>query len=100
MADEIARVCGPREADGYLRFVAFARELWQLERDDFIARNLDTPLDLLRPDLLRLSAAGGFRTARAARSASSSRTPARSGSSPSRPCTPGWRRSRRSPSTR
>ena len=43
MAAEISRVCGPREADGYLRFVDFARELWRLERDDFIDRNLDTP---------------------------------------------------------
>jgi phytoene desaturase len=62
MADEITRVCGPREADGYLRFVTFARELWRLERDAFIARNLDTPLDLVRPALLRLALRGGFRT--------------------------------------
>ena len=43
MAGEISRVCGPREADGYLRFVDFARRLWQLERADFIDRNLDAP---------------------------------------------------------
>lgn len=61
MADEIARVCGPREADGYLRFVDFVRELWHLERDDFIARNLDSPLDVIRPNLLRLILHGGFR---------------------------------------
>src|SRR3954465_4933548 len=30
MAAEISRVCGSREADGYLRFVDFARKLWQL----------------------------------------------------------------------
>jgi phytoene desaturase len=41
MAAEIGRVCGPREADGYLRFVDFARRLWNLERADFIERNLD-----------------------------------------------------------
>ena len=57
---EIARVCGPREADGYLRFVDYARRLWQLERADFIDRNLDTPRDLLTANLLRLLAAGGF----------------------------------------
>jgi phytoene desaturase len=61
MAAEVARVCGPREADGYLRFVDYARELWRLERDDFIARNLDAPRDLLTANLLRLLAAGGFR---------------------------------------
>ncbi|MET0415611.1 MAG: FAD-dependent oxidoreductase, partial [Actinoplanes sp.] len=47
MAAEISRVCGPREADGYLRFVDFARKLWLLERDHFIGRNLDTPIDLV-----------------------------------------------------
>jgi phytoene desaturase len=61
MADEIARVCGGREAQAYLRFVAFAKELWRLERDNFIARNLDTPLDLVKPALLRLFLSGGFR---------------------------------------
>jgi phytoene desaturase len=61
MADEITRVCGAREADGYRRFVAFAAQLWRLERDDFIARNLDGPQDLLRPGLFRLLRAGAFR---------------------------------------
>ncbi|HEV7707893.1 MAG TPA: phytoene desaturase family protein [Asanoa sp.] len=61
MAAEISRVCGPREADGYLRFVEFARELWRLERDDFIARNFDAPTDLLTGNLLRLFANGAFR---------------------------------------
>jgi phytoene desaturase len=61
MADEIRRVCGSREAEGYRRFVTFAAELWRLERDDFIARNLDTPVDLLRPGLLRLLRTGAFR---------------------------------------
>jgi phytoene desaturase len=62
MADQIAAVCGPEEASGYLRFVEFARRLWRLERDDFIGRNLDSPLDLLRLSLLRLVLTGGFRT--------------------------------------
>jgi phytoene desaturase len=61
MAAEISRVCGPREADGYLRFVEFARELWRLERDNFIDRNLDTPVDLLNLNLLKLLGMGGFR---------------------------------------
>jgi phytoene desaturase len=61
MAAEISRVCGPREADGYLRFVEFAGKLWRLERDNFIDRNLDTPADLLNLNLLKLLGMGGFR---------------------------------------
>ncbi|MDM4721936.1 phytoene desaturase family protein [Micromonospora sp. WMMA1363] len=61
MAAEIAHVCGPREADGYLRFVDYARELWRLERADFIERNLDAPTDLLTGGLLRLLTIGAFR---------------------------------------
>ncbi|MBU2670122.1 phytoene desaturase [Actinoplanes bogorensis] len=61
MAAEIARVCGAREADGYLRFVDFARQLWKLERDHFIDRNLDTPVDLVNLNLLKLLGLGGFR---------------------------------------
>jgi phytoene desaturase len=61
MTAEISRVCGPREADGYLRFVEYAKRLWRLERADFIERNLDSAVDLLTANLLRLVAAGGFR---------------------------------------
>ncbi|GAB4105064.1 phytoene desaturase family protein [Micromonospora taraxaci] len=61
MAAEISRACGPREADGYLRFVDYARELWRLERADFIERNLDAPTDLLTGNLLKLLAGGAFR---------------------------------------
>jgi phytoene desaturase len=61
MAAEITAVIGPREADGYLRFVEYARRLWRLERADFIDRNLDSPRDLLTGNLLRLLIAGGFR---------------------------------------
>jgi phytoene desaturase len=61
MAAEISRACGPREADGYLRFVDYVRRLWRLERADFIERNLDSPADLLTANLLRLVAAGAFR---------------------------------------
>jgi phytoene desaturase len=61
MAAEISRVCGAREADGYLRFVEHARRLWRIERADFIERNLDSPRDLLTANLPRLVAAGGFR---------------------------------------
>jgi phytoene desaturase len=60
MAAEVARVCGPREADRYLRFVDHLRHLWRLQRRDFIERNLDGPRDLLTANLLRLVFAGGF----------------------------------------
>ncbi|AEV81153.1 phytoene dehydrogenase [Actinoplanes sp. SE50] len=60
MAAEIAQVCGAREADGYLRFVDYTRRLWQLERDHFIDRNLDSPLDLLNLNLLKLLGMGAF----------------------------------------
>jgi phytoene desaturase len=60
MAAEVARVCGAREADRYLRFVDHVRHLWRLQRRDFIERNLDGPRDLLTLNLLRLILAGGF----------------------------------------
>ncbi|MDT4989674.1 MAG: phytoene desaturase [Micromonosporaceae bacterium] len=65
MAAEVSRVCGPREADGYLRFVDFASELWRLQRTDFIDRNFDRPTDLVNANLLRLARLGGFRTLQA-----------------------------------
>jgi phytoene desaturase len=60
MAEEIARVCGHREAGGYRRFVAYVRRLWLLQKRDFIDRNLDAPTDLLTGNLVRLVLAGGF----------------------------------------
>jgi phytoene desaturase len=60
MAAEVERVCGPSEADGYLRFVDYAKRLWELERADFVERNLDSPTDLLTANLLRLLAMGAF----------------------------------------
>jgi phytoene desaturase len=61
MADQIATSCGPRDAAGYRRFVDFTRRLYALEINDFIDRNLDSPLALLTPSLARLAALGGFR---------------------------------------
>lgn len=60
-ADEIAALCGPRDAAGFRRFASFARRLYELEMHDFIDRNLDSPLDLLRPSLARLVGLGAFR---------------------------------------
>ena len=61
MADEIDRVIGPDEAAGYRRYVDFVSQLYRYEMKDFIDRNIDSPLDLLTPDLARLVAIGGFR---------------------------------------
>jgi phytoene desaturase len=61
MAAEIARVCGPREAAGYARYVDFVRRLYRYEMKEFIDRNIDSPFGLLTPNLARLVAAGGFR---------------------------------------
>jgi phytoene desaturase len=61
MADEVERVCGPTEAQGYLRYVDFVSQLYRYEMKDFIDRNIDNPFDLLTPNLARLAAVGGFR---------------------------------------
>ncbi|HET9658329.1 MAG TPA: phytoene desaturase family protein [Kineosporiaceae bacterium] len=60
MAAEIAGVIGPREADGFRRYVDFVSALYRYELRDFIDRNVDSPLGLLTPNLARLVAAGGF----------------------------------------
>jgi phytoene desaturase len=59
--EEIARLCGPREAAGYRRYVAFVTSLYRHEWASFIDRNLDSPRDLLTPDLARLVAMGAMR---------------------------------------
>jgi phytoene desaturase len=61
MADEISAVCGPAEAAGYRRYVDFVSQLYRYEMRDFIDRNIDSPFDLLTPNLARLVALGGFR---------------------------------------
>lgn len=60
-ADAIAALSGGAEADGYRRFVEHVGKLYTYEIRDFIDSNIDTPLDLLKPNLVRLAAAGGFR---------------------------------------
>jgi phytoene desaturase len=61
MADEVARVCGSAEAAGYRRYVDFVSTLYRYEMRDFIDRNIDSPFDLLTPNLARLAAVGAFR---------------------------------------
>jgi phytoene desaturase len=60
MAAEIESVIGPQEAAGYLRFVDYVAEMYRVEVRDFMDRNIDSPLDLLTPNLARLVAMGGF----------------------------------------
>ena len=60
-AGEVARLCGPAEADALRHYLADLAELYRLQLATFIDRNLDSPLDLLRPELLRLARRGGFR---------------------------------------
>ena len=61
MAQEIEEVIGTDEAKGYLKYVDFVSKLYQYEMKDFIDRNIDSPLDLLTPNLAKLVALGGFR---------------------------------------
>jgi len=61
MAEQIRSEIGPGDAAGYERFVEFASELYRLQMRDFIDRNIDSPFDLLTPNLARLAAVGGFR---------------------------------------
>ena len=49
MADEIERVIGAKEAAGYRRYVDFVSKLYRYEMNDFIDRNIDSPLDLVTP---------------------------------------------------
>jgi phytoene desaturase len=59
-AAEVARLCGPAEADAVGRYLADLAELYRLQLTTFIDRNLDSPLDLLGPELVTLARRGGF----------------------------------------
>ncbi|MGY1595062.1 phytoene desaturase family protein [Geodermatophilus sp. SYSU D00708] len=59
-AAEVAALCGPAEADALRRYLADLAALYRLQLDTFIDRNLDTPLDLLGPELVQLVRRGGF----------------------------------------
>ena len=61
MANEIGALCGAREADAFHRFADWLTDLHDCEMPNFIDRNFDSPLDLVRPlppaiALLRLGA--------------------------------------------
>src|SRR3954471_22396003 len=59
-AAEVAALCGPAEADALRRYLADLAELYRLQLSTFIDRNLDSPLDLLGPELVTLARRGGF----------------------------------------
>ncbi|MEI8065744.1 MAG: phytoene desaturase family protein [Actinomycetes bacterium] len=61
MQAEIALVIGSDEAAGYGRYVDFVTKLYKYEMNDFIDRNIDSPFNLLTPNLAKLIAIGGFR---------------------------------------
>ena len=61
MEAEIARTVSATEAAGYRRYVELVTKLYKYEMKDFIDRNIDSPLNLLTPNLARLVALGGFR---------------------------------------
>jgi phytoene desaturase len=63
MTAEISAVCGPTEAAAFGTFCDRLAALYELEQPNFIERNFDGPLDLVRPlkPALELVRLGGFR---------------------------------------
>ncbi|MFM6841924.1 MAG: phytoene desaturase family protein [Candidatus Planktophila sp.] len=61
MEQEIREKVSATEAAGYRDYVDFVTKLYKYEMNDFIDRNIDSPLHLLTPNLARLIALGGFR---------------------------------------
>ncbi|WP_410590161.1 phytoene desaturase family protein [Amycolatopsis sp. lyj-23] len=61
MADAVREFAGPAEAAGYTRLREWLTRLYRAEFSRFIDSNIDSPLGMLRPELARLVALGGFR---------------------------------------
>jgi phytoene desaturase len=61
MATAIEEFADAKQAAGYRRLRDWLTRLYRTEFDGFIARNFDSPLSLLNPQLARLAAIGGFR---------------------------------------
>ncbi len=59
-AAEAERVCGPGAGVEVARYLEHLAELDRVQWNVFIDRNLDSPLDLVGPELLRLIRMGGF----------------------------------------
>jgi len=61
MTEEIRKICGADEAAGYEKYVDFVTKLYKYEINDFIDKNIDSPFNLLTPNLAKLVSIGGFR---------------------------------------
>lgn len=61
MAAAIEEFAGAKQAAGYRQLRDWLTRLYRTEFDGFIARNFDSPLSLLNPQLAKLTALGGFR---------------------------------------
>jgi phytoene desaturase len=61
MATAIEEFAGVKQAAGYRQLRDWLTRLYSEEFDGFIARNFDSPLSLLNPQLAKLAAIGGFR---------------------------------------
>jgi len=61
MQAEIEKTIGSSEAIGYGKYVDFVTKLYKYEMKDFIDRNIDSPLNLITPNLAKLVALGGMR---------------------------------------
>jgi phytoene desaturase len=61
MTDAVRDFAGPAEAAGYTRLRDWLTKLYHAEFGRFIDANIDSPLGMLRPELARLVALGGFR---------------------------------------
>jgi phytoene desaturase len=61
MAAAIEQFADSKQAAGYRQLRDWLARLYETEFDGFIARNFDSPLSLLNPQLARLAAIGGFR---------------------------------------
>ncbi|MET7989441.1 phytoene desaturase family protein [Amycolatopsis sp. NPDC005232] len=60
MEAEIRAFAGPAEAAGYRALRRWLTDLYAAQKDHFIGANFDSPLDLARPELVKLAALGGF----------------------------------------
>ncbi|CAO5245049.1 phytoene desaturase family protein [Frankia sp. AgKG'84/4] len=60
-AARIRAVCGPAEAAGFERYVELVTAMFRAQLTRFIDAQVDSPVALLRPQLARLAALGGFR---------------------------------------
>ncbi|GAA4525208.1 phytoene desaturase family protein [Amycolatopsis samaneae] len=61
MAAAVRDFAGPADAAGYLRLRDWLTRLHHAEFGRFVDANIDSPLGMLRPELARLAALGGFR---------------------------------------